>query len=442
MTTNSHPRHSSRNTLSQSVPARSTASVPGILPGASLLTPVIFCLLVCCPAATAQNMLKSADALNEINLLPGDAAVLEMEEVKKDLPCVVTPVKPVMGFDLRFHSGYDILIPLKELASNGQTLTVVFAVTPASSKDSPRYFSQKFVVPELPDDAGGKTLLEGGFDVGEGNYHVRWLMRDHLERICSSTWDINATLNGKEQEMKMTIIPNAVEAADSEFFKPEPPVVRKPDGDALKVKVLVNYAPQESAAAAMAPVDASALVSILRTIAREPRIVKFSVVAFNLNEQRVVYRADNLDEINFPDLGKQLHSVRLGMVDYKHLADPHSPTDFLTHLVQDELAGNPADAVIFAGPKAFLDEPVAVDSLKDIGAITFPVFYMNYMLVPPGGSWSDAPVWRDAIGSVVKRLRGFEYTITRPRDLWTSWTDIMSHIAKMKLAGTASASSH
>ena len=23
------------------------------------------------------------------------------------------------------------------------------------------------------------------------------------------------------------------------------------------------------------------------------------------------------------------------MVDYKHLADPHSPTDFLTHLVQE-----------------------------------------------------------------------------------------------------------
>jgi len=386
--------------------------------------------------------MRNADAVNQINLLPGDEAVLEMEEVKKDLPCVVTPVKPLMGFDLRFHSGYEILIPLKDLASSGQTLTVVFSVTPASSKDSPRYFSQKFAVPELPEDAGGKTLLEGGFDVGEGNYHIRWLMRDHLERICSSTWDINATLNGRDQEMKMTITPNAVEASEAEFFKPEPPVARKSEGEPLKVKVLINYAPQESGAAAMAPVDSSALVSILRTIDREPRIVKFSVVAFNLNEQRVVYRGDNLDEINFPDLGRQLRSLKLGMVDYKHLADPHSPTDFLTHLVQDELSGNSADAVIFAGPKAFLDEPVSQDSLKDIVTIGYPVFYMNYMLAPPSGNWSDTTPWRDAIGTVVKRLRGFEYTITRPRDLWTSWTDIMNHIAKMKLASTASASSH
>jgi hypothetical protein len=397
--------------------------------------------------AAAQNLLHNADALEEVNLLPGDAAVLEMEETKKDLPCTVTSIKPLMGFDLRFHSGYEISIPLKELASKGQTLTVIFSVTPSSSKDNPRYFSQKFNVPELPDDAGGKTLLEGGFDVGEGNYHVRWLMRDHIERVCSSTWDISATRTGRDQEMKMTIIPNDIQPSEPEFFKPEPPVVRTQDSDPLKVKVLINYAPQASAAAAMAPVDASALISILRTIAREPRITRFSIVAFNMNDQQVVYRGDNLEEINFPDLGKQLQSVKLGMVDYKHLADPHSPTDFLTHLVQDELAGNPADAVIFAGPKAFLDQPITQDNLRVLDSITYPVFYMNYMLLPPGASWDEAMPWRDAIGSVVKRLRGYEYTISRPRDLWTSWTDIMSHIStihtsKMKLASTASASSH
>ena len=433
MTNTSHPRQMRRGKLGQALIASGR--------GARLCFPIFPFLLVFAPTASAQNLLHNADSLSEVNLLPGDAAVLEMEEVKKDLPCVVTPVKPLMGFDLRFHSGYEIAIPLKELAGSGQTLTVVFSVIPVAAKDSPRYFSQKFTVPELPDDAGGKTLLEGGFDVGEGNYRVRWLMRDHQERICSSTWDINAALNGRDQEMKMTLTANAVEAAEPEFFKPEPPVTRVPDGEPLKVKILVNYAPQESTASAMTPVDSSALVSILRTIARDPRIVKFSVVAFNLNEQRVVYRAENLDQINFPDLGKQLHSLKLGMVDYKHLADPHSPTDFLTHLVQDELSGNPADAVIFAGPKAFLDQPVTPDSLKDIGTINYPVFYMNYMQVTPG-AWSDAPVWRDAIGSVVKRLRGQEYTITRPRDLWASWNDIMNHLVKMKLPSTASASSH
>lgn len=398
-------------------------------------------LFLLCPCAFPQSLMHNADAMDQINLLPGDAAVLDMEEVRKDLPCVVTPVKPVMGFDMKFHSGYDISIPLKELAGNGETLTVVFSVIPDSDKDHPRYFLQKFKVPPIDDDAGGKTLLEGGFDVGEGGYHVRWLMRDRQERVCSDKWDISASLNGRDQDIKMTISANDVEAADDQFFRPEPPVARRSDGDPLKVKILINYAPQQSSAAAMAPVDASALVSILRTIAREPRIMKFSIVAFNLNDQRVVYRADDLDEINFPELGKQLASVKLGMVEYKHLADPHSPTEFLTHLVQDELAGKPADAVIFAGPKAFIDQPVTMDDLKEIGNINYPVFYMNYMLVPQG-DWSDAPAWRDAIGNVVKRLHGFEYTISRPHDLWAAWVDIMNRISKMKLPNTASASPH
>ena len=445
MTSISHPRRMIRSIAAAKSRDSKVWGVSAAGPISFMLS-TAFLMNACTPASGNRNLLH-ADPVTAVNLLPGDQAVLEMEEVKKDLPCMVTSVKPLLGFDLRFHSGYEISIPLKELAGTGQTLTVLFSVTSNTTKDNPRYFSQKFKVPELPDDAGGKTLLEGGFDLGEGNYHVRWLMRDHLERVCSSNWDISATLNGKDQDMKMTITPNDVEASNPEFFSPEPPVERKADGDPLKVKILINYAPQErpdetgsrlGAPAAMAPVDASALISILRTIAREPRIMKFSIVAFNLNDQRVVYRANDLDEINFPDLGRQLRSVKLGMVDYKHLADPHSPTDFLTHLVQDELSGNPADAVIFAGPKAFLDEPVTPDSLKDIGTIAYPVFYMNYMLA----SAADTTPWRDAIGTVVKRLRGYEYTITRPRDLWTSWTDIMNHISKMKLASTAGASSH
>ena len=60
---------------------------------------------------------------------------------------------------------------------------------------------------------------------------------------------------------------------------------------------------------------------------------------------------------------------------------------------------------------------------------------MNYNLLPQQNPW------RDPIGNVVKRLRGYEYTITRPRDLWTSWSDIMSRIVKLKLVATVATSS-
>jgi len=369
-----------------------------------------------------------------VQLLGSDAAVLETEDVKKDLPCTVTSVKPALGFDLRFHAGYDISLPLRDLAGNGDQLTIILKVASDTAKDSPVYFSQRYNVPDIQADVKGDAFLQGGFDVGEGNYHVAWMMRDRLERVCSSSWDITASLAQKDQDVKLAIGPDAIEESAREFFKEEPPVTRLTTED-LKVKVLINFAPQKSAAAAMQPVDTSALVSILRSISREPRICKFSIVAFNMNDQRVVYRKENAYQIDFPELGKALTSLKLGMVDYKKLSDKHSETDFLTKLIQDELGHNSADAVIFAGPKVMLDEAPSPESFKEITSISYPVFYMNYNLSPQQNPW------RDAIGTVVNKLRGYEYTISRPRDLWMAWSDIMGRISKLKLASASSASS-
>ena len=159
------------------------------------------------------------------------------------------------------------------------------------------------------------------------------------------------------------------------------------------------------------------------------------MVAFNMNDQRVVYRQEDSDQINFPELGKALSSIKLGMVDYRKLADKHSETEFLTKLIQDELGNNNADAVIFAGPKVMLDQDPASRFAERHHRRFVSVFYMNYILTPQQNPW------RDSIGNVVKRMRGYEYTISRPRDLWMAWTDIMGHIVKLKLVSSAPASS-
>jgi hypothetical protein len=365
-----------------------------------------------------------------------DAAVLDLGENKKDLPCTVTQVNPLLGFDLRFHSGYDILMPLHELAGDGDELTIIFRVTSATAKDAPSYFVSKYTVPNIEADAKGDAFLQGEFDIGEGDYHVDWMMRDRIERVCSSSWDIKAALQPKDQGMKLPIAPNAIEASDREFFKEEPPVTRVESEKALKVKILINFAPQQDAASTMLPVDTSALVSILRSISREPLICKFSVVAFNMNEQRIVYRQDDADQIDFPKMGKALSSIKLGMIDYRKLTDRHSATEFLAKLVSDELSNNTADAVIFAGPKIMLEDSFPAESLNELGNLHVPVFYMNYNLSPAQNPW------RDMIGTVVKRLKGYEYTISRPRDLWVSWSDIMGRISKMKLVAQPATSSH
>src|SRR5690242_10490134 len=57
-------------------------------------------------------------------LFTSDAAILESQEARKDLPCSVTSVKPNLGFDLKFHSGYEVSVPLKELSGEGNLLTM------------------------------------------------------------------------------------------------------------------------------------------------------------------------------------------------------------------------------------------------------------------------------------------------------------------------------
>ncbi len=372
-----------------------------------------------------------------IHLFSSDAAVLEAQEKRTDLPCVVTPVKPSLGFDLKFHAGYDISVPLKELAGEENLLTMVFRVTPENQPDDPVYFSQRTTVPQIDADAHGDAYLSGAFDVGEGKYHISWLMRDRAERVCSSNWDTEASLPTKDRQMTLDIAPGAVEAADSEPFKQEPPVEREAHEPPLNVKVIVNFAPQDSSSATLQPLDTNALVSILRNIAREPRIGKFSLVAFNMQEQRVLYRQQEESQIDFPALGQALKTLNLGTVDLRLLSQKHGDTEFLTDLITREMKSDPdqPDAVIIAGPKVMLDDSVPQDALKQIGEIKCPVFYMNYNLNP------QANPWRDAIGSAVRTLKGAEFTISRPRDLFFAWTEIMGRIVKSKFGRTVAGNS-
>src|SRR5207237_9585565 len=94
-----------------------------------------------------------------VRIFNTDSAVLESQEVRKDLPCTVTPMKPALGFDLRFHSGYEVSIPLKDLAGSEDLLTMIFRVTPDNHKDEPVYFSQRLSVPAIEEHATGNAYL-------------------------------------------------------------------------------------------------------------------------------------------------------------------------------------------------------------------------------------------------------------------------------------------
>jgi hypothetical protein len=385
----------------------------------------------------AQEMMAPTEGL--VRLMPSDAAILESTENRKDLPCTVNPDKPVLGFDLKFHVNYEVTVPIKELVGTENQLTMVFRVTPENHSDG-TYFSHHFQVPAIERDEGGPAYLIGTFNVGEGKYHIDWLMRDRAERMCSFHWDSEASLPPKDKQMALDIAAGAVQALDPEIFKQEPPIQREQKQPPLNVKVMVNFAPQDANGSALQPLDTRALLSMLRSIAREPRISKFSVVAYNMQQQKVFYRQDEASQIDFPALGQAVKGLRLGTVDLKHLVQKHSDTDFLTQLMTNEIKDpkENLDALIFAGPKVMLDDGVSAETLKQVSDVKYPVFYMNYNANP------QMNPWRDAIGNAVRVLKGAEYTISRPRDLFFAWSEIMGRIVKSKVgrAATAEATLH
>ena len=362
-----------------------------------------------------------------VNIFNSDLAVLEAGEERKDLPCTVTPAKPLLGFDLRFHAGYEVGVPLRELSGSENMLTIVFRIATEDHKDQPLYFAQRLRVPAIEDQAKGDATFQGAYELGEGKYHVDWLMRDRSERVCSSSWDPEASLAPKDKQMALAISPGVVQRFDFEQFKEEPPIQRTQNEPPLNVKVLVNFAPQNSLSAALQPLDTSALVSILRSISRDPRIGKFSITAFNMQEQKILYRQEGANRIDFPALGEALANLNLGTVDLKLLGEKHGDTQFLTSLIQKEVGTEVhPDALIFAGPKVMLDANVPQESLKQVGEVDFPVFYMNYNLNP------QAVPWKDAISHTVKFFRGYEYTISKPRDLWFAVSEMVSRIVKSR----------
>jgi hypothetical protein len=306
---------------------------------------------------------------------------------------------------------------------------VLFRISREKDRSDPQYFVQRIRVPAIEEEAKGDAQMQGGFDLGEGKYYIDLLVRDRTERVCAHSWDVEAELPAKDKQIGLVMAPGAIEAVQPGQFEQEPPIERNSAGPLLNVKVLVNFAPQRATASTMRPVDLAALVSILRTISREPRIGKFTLVAFNLQEQKVFHRQDMADRIDFPALGESLNSLNLGTVDLKRLGDKNGDTDFLADLIAKEVApGSANDAVIFAGPKAMLEENVSAEQIRQIGSIDYPVFYMNYNLNP------QANPWRDAIGHAVRVLKGFEYTITRPRDLWFAVTDLVGRVLESRNA--------
>jgi hypothetical protein len=348
-------------------------------------------------------------------------AELASDEHRVELACQVAFDKPKLGFDLRFHSEYHLTLPLKAVADAGGWLQAAIRVTPTRASDGSVYLAHRFVAPNVIPPRKGEASLTGGFDLGPGRYRVDWFLRDGRERVCSARQDLEAR---DVVGIPLTLGPNQiVDMRDSAYA-----IGRQAEPDfapPLRVKILLNLSPSKPRESIVRPEDAAVLFSMLRGITAQPGIALSTLVAFNLREQKVLYRED-ADQIDFFALEKAIQSPTTGTVDIRTLRDPQSETHFVTGLLTTHLGTqtDAPDAIIIVGPKVTLDRRVPLEPLRAKGSAASPVFYLNY-------NSDREESWTDTIGSALRAYKGASaYNITFPRDMGNAMKELLSRIVK------------
>src|SRR5260370_386334 len=294
-----------------------------------------------------------------------DLAALKSREPHAELSCQVTSDKPSLGFDLRFHSDYHAAIPVNVVADAGGWLEVVMRVVPASGAEPPTYLANRFAIPISPPGSKGEVLASGGFDLGPGRYRVDWIMSDARERVCSAHWNLDARLGSGKEDLPLTLGTNQI----VDLARPASangPLIKREFARTLQVKILLNLSPAKPQESIVRAEDAAVLLSILRGLADQPRIVLSTVVAFNLRGQKIVYRQEHTDQVDFLALEKAAQSPASAPVDLRVFRDAQSDLHFVTRLLTQELGAqaDSPDAVILVGPKVSLDRKVPLDSLQ------------------------------------------------------------------------------
>jgi hypothetical protein len=334
----------------------------------------------------------------------------------EELPCQVVPDKPEVGFDLRFHGVYHVIVPLRTLAGAGGGMNVTMAVTPEMHSEKTAHLTRWFAAPDVPPATRGDAQLVDAVELGAGRFHVDWTMRDSGGRVCSARWEWEAKLGRKQRDFPLTLEPDTVAEQTGEEVGAANP---------RRVKVLLNLSPVKPWHSILEPHDSAVLFSILRGLADEPGVTYSGLLAFNLREQRIVYSVENNESIDLASLRKALHGPGAGTVSYSLLRKRSSETDFVTGLLAKELgAGADApDAIVIIGSKVTLDMKVPLETLRRSGMARCPIFYLNYNPNP-----IDDP-FRDTIGSALKAYKSATaYNIVFPHDLGAAVRDMLFRI--------------
>jgi len=324
------------------------------------------------------------------------------------MSCDIHPSAFRLNYDFRFQSGFDVAVPLKRYEGAGNAFQVFVRVVPLAPAGPPVFLEQAIDLPNVPKKNHAELQVAGGYYLGDGKYSVDVSVTDPQGRACRKHWRIETKRTGAEKNVPLALEPGAVAPFTFETWKRNRTDVA---GRTLRVSIFLHAIPLSRRVMSMRMSDQEVLLGSLASLRAQMPGAQLKVVAFNLDQQKEIFRDPAFEEDGWDNLLAALETQQLCTVSYQVLAHGNGHIDFLNQLIGDEIhSAEPADAVIFLGPTARQAGKPRLLTARPPG-LGPQFFYFEYK--PYWYRNSDFP---DVVYHAIRALSGKTFRIHSPSD--------------------------
>jgi hypothetical protein len=149
------------------------------------------------------------------------------------------------------------------------------------------------------------------------------------------------------------------------------------------------------------------------------------LVAFNLDQQREVFRQDRLDADGLRKLDGALRKLELGTISANVLRDQDGWSDLLAHVSNEEVsAGDPSDLVMFLGPTARITGKVRKEILAAPKSAKPQFFYLEYFPM-----WRRGAEFPDSIHQLTNERGGTVLKIHNPGEFAGAIQKVLARVS-------------
>jgi hypothetical protein len=340
--------------------------------------------------------------------------VLERDHSGAPLQCFIQPQAPLLDFAFHFDVGYIISCPLRVFGGRATAILAFTRVTPEGGK--PMFLGESYRLPGIsPEQAAatansklkGRAEASGGFTVGEGRYDVDALLIDQgTGQRYRKHWRVHVARRRSQRAVPVAVPPATVLPL---AFQPWQGKLDT-SGKGLRLAIWLNAAPMNPRAQKLRAWDRAASLFLLSTLLGQIPCASVRLIAFNLDQQREVFRQEDFDGAGFMKLQEALRTLELGTVSYRVLQQRSGWLDMLADLANREMTTrDPSDVVLILGPPVRYYAGIPRETLRARETPNPRFCYFQYF---PG--YRRSP---DTLHQLTKRLGGTVYEIYSAADL-------------------------